>query len=94
MAGILCITFPFSLPGIIIAFLFSFIISFGDFVSPSILGGNQVYMLSVLIEDRVKINDWPTAAALGVIMLITSVVMITLLFKILRILPTAQKVNQ
>lgn len=88
------ITFPFCLPGIMVAFLFSFIISFGDFISPSVLGGNQVYTLSVLIGDRVKINDWPTAAALGVIMLGVSVVIIALTFTTLRLLPTAQNPKQ
>ena len=84
------IILPFTMPGIIIAFLFSFIISFGDFISPNILGGNQVYTLSVLIRDRVKINDWPTAAALGIIMLIVSIAIITLIFAVLRVLPMAR----
>jgi len=84
------IIFPFSLPGIIIAFLFSFIISFGDFISPSVLGGNQVYTLSILIEDRVKINDWPTAAALAVLMLGVSSAIIILMLRALFFLPITQ----
>jgi len=84
------IILPFTLPGIIIAFLFSFVISFGDFVSANILGGNQVYTLSVLIQDRVKINDWPMAAALGTIMLIISIAIITLIFAVLSYLPMAR----
>lgn len=84
------IILPFTLPGIIIAFLFSFIISFGDFISPNILGGNQVYTMSVLIQDRVKINDWPMAAALGTIMLIISIMIIILTFAVLSILPMAR----
>jgi spermidine/putrescine transport system permease protein/putrescine transport system permease protein len=84
------IILPFTLPGIIIAFLFSFIISFGDFISPNILGGNQVYTLSVLIQDRVKINDWPMATALGTIMLIMSIAIITLIFAVLSALPMSR----
>lgn len=84
------IILPFTLPGVLIAFLFSFIISFGDFISPNILGGNQVYTLSILIQDRVKINDWPMAAALGAIMLIMSIAIITLIFAVLSVLPMAQ----
>ena len=84
------IILPFTMPGILIAFLFSFIISFGDFISPNILGGNQVYTLSILIHDRVKINDWPSAAALGVLMLIMSIAIITLIFAVLNVLPIAQ----
>jgi len=84
------IILPFSLPGIAIAFLLSFIISMGDFVSPSILGGNQVYTLSILISDRVKIADWPTAAALGMVMLLISVALITAIFTGMRFLPTVR----
>lgn len=84
------ITLPFSLPGIIVAFLFAFIITFGDFITPHVLGGNQVYTLSILIEDRIKINDWPTAAALGVIMLAILAVIIAVSAATLRLLPTAQ----
>lgn len=84
------ITLPFSLPGLVVAFLFTFIIAFGDFISPSILGGNQVYTLSVIIQDRVKIDDWPTAAALGTMMLGVSATLIAVAFRILRALPVTK----
>ena len=84
------IILPLSLPGLVIASLISFIISFGDFVCTSILGGNQIYTVSSLIADRVKINDWPTAAALGTVMLSMSVVVIAVIFSGLHFLPTAR----
>jgi ABC-type spermidine/putrescine transport system permease subunit I len=81
------IVVPYSMPGVTVACLMSFIISFGDVVSTSVLGGNQVYTASALIADRVKINDWPTAAALGTVMLALSIVMIAVTFSSLRLLP-------
>ena len=83
------VTLPLSLPGLAIAYLISFIISFGDFVSVSVLGGNQVYTVSTLLADRVKINDWPSAAALGTLMLLISIVVISVIFSTLRFLPSA-----
>ncbi|MEY2483608.1 MAG: spermidine/putrescine transport system permease protein [Verrucomicrobiota bacterium] len=74
------VTFPHSFPGIATAFVFSFIIAFGDFIAPSVLGGNQTYLLSTLVEDRVRINDWPTAAALGAIMILFCVLLISVVF--------------
>ena len=84
---------PFALPGMLIAFLFCFLIAFGDFVCGSILGGNQVYYLSIAIQDRVKISDWPTAAALGSIMLLLSIGVVAFMFGIFGRLPSiaAQK---
>jgi spermidine/putrescine transport system permease protein len=79
---------PFAMPGIVISFLFCFLLAFGDFVCAGILGGNKTYYLSTAIEDRVKINDWPTAAALGTLLLGTSLAVVALLFGLLNRLPT------
>lgn len=78
------IVFPAILPGVFLAFLFSFIIAFGDFVTSSILGGNNVYTLSLLVNDRVKISDWPMAAALSVIMLFFLSFIITIIYSLLK----------
>ncbi len=75
------ISLPFALPGVLGAFMYSFIVAIGDFVCPRILGGNQVYTLSILIEDRMKINDWPMAATLGVEIIVASLlIMLFVLF--------------
>ena len=82
---------PFALPGVLISMAFCFLIAFGDFVCSSILGGNNVYYLSVAIQDRLKINQWPMASALGAIMLTLAILVLMMLFSLFGKLPTMAK---
>jgi spermidine/putrescine transport system permease protein/putrescine transport system permease protein len=50
---------------IIFMFLFLFILAFGDVISAANLGGNQTYLLSTMILDRIKIGQWPEAAVMA-----------------------------
>jgi spermidine/putrescine transport system permease protein/putrescine transport system permease protein len=62
--------------GIIVAALFCFILTFGDFVSPLYLGGGQETMLSTLIIDTTKSGQqWPRAAVVAVTMIVTLLVL-------------------
>jgi ABC-type spermidine/putrescine transport system permease subunit I len=74
---------PSSRVGIVIAATFSFIISFGDFVAPSILGGGNPPTLSILIIDTVKsASDWPGAAAVAGVMIFTLLAVSLLSFRV------------
>ena len=55
----------------IFMFVFLFILTFGDVISPANLGGNQTYLLSTMILDRIKIGQWPEAAVMAVWTLVT-----------------------
>jgi spermidine/putrescine transport system permease protein len=69
--------------GIVFAATFAFIISFGDFVAPSILGGGNPPTLSILIIDTVKsASDWPSAAAVAGVMIFTLLAVSLLSFKV------------
>lgn len=58
--------------GIVVAALFCFILTFGDFVSPLYLGGGQQTMLSTVIIDTTKSGQqWPRAAVVATTMIIT-----------------------
>ena len=81
------IELPLVIHSIAVSFLLTFIISLGDFISQGMLGGGKVPTLSMLIIDRVKIGDWPTASALGVMMLSLSVVSILAMAKLIGALP-------
>lgn len=85
------IELPFALPGLLVAAIFCFLIAFGDFVCSSILGGNRVYYLSVAIQDRLKINEWPMAAALATIMLVLAIGVLIALFSFFGRLPTTAR---
>jgi spermidine/putrescine transport system permease protein len=58
--------------GLIIAALFCFILSFGDFVSPYYLGGSKPPTLSIMIIDSTKSGQqWPRAAVIAVMMILS-----------------------
>jgi len=58
-----------------------------QFVFESILGGNKVFYLTTAIEGRLKIDDWPMAATLGVVVLAVSAVAIAVLLRVLMVVP-------
>ncbi len=66
----------YAIPGIVLSILFSFLLTIGDFVSSSVLGGNNKIYFATAIQDRIRINEWPTAAALGTVLLITAGVVV------------------
>lgn len=63
---------PAGKTGFVIAALFAFILSFGDFVAPYYLGGSKPPTLPILIIDTTKAGQqWPRAAVVAVMMMIT-----------------------
>jgi len=79
-ACFLRIELPLALPALLVAFLFCFLLAFGDFVCVTILGGNQTYYYSIAIQDQMKIDDWSMASALGVVLLVMSVAFMAITF--------------
>lgn len=69
---IYAVIIPAAKTGLIVAALFCFILSFGDFVSPYYLGGSKPPTLPILIIDTTKSGQqWPRAAVVAVIMMVT-----------------------
>ena len=69
---IIRVVLPLAKTGFIIAAVFCFILSFGDFVSPYYLGGSKPPTLPILIIDTVKSGQqWPRAAVVAVVMMVT-----------------------
>jgi spermidine/putrescine transport system permease protein len=63
---------PAAKVGLIVAALFCFILSFGDFVSPYYLGGSTPPTLSIMIVDSTKSGQqWPRAAVIAVVMILS-----------------------
>ena len=66
------IIIPLSKTGLIVAAIFCFILSFGDFVAPFYLGGSQEPTLPILILDTTKSGQqWPRAAVVAIVMMVT-----------------------
>ena len=72
---VFAVVIPSARVGLVIAALFAFILSFGDFVSPIYLGGGDPTTLSILITDTTKSGQqWPRAAVIALTMIGTLLV--------------------
>ena len=72
------IIFPLSIPGIVAGSLFVFLLSFSSFVTPRLLGGGKVMVITMLIyQQAMQLLNWPFAAAASFILLIFSVILVT-----------------
>ncbi|WP_152988064.1 ABC transporter permease, partial [Paracoccus sp. MKU1] len=72
---VFAVVIPSARVGLVIAALFSFILCFGDFVSPIYLGGGDPTTLSILITDTTKSGQqWPRAAVIALTMIATLMV--------------------
>ncbi len=73
------VTFPLSRPGVIAGCFLVFIPALGEFVIPSILGGNETLMIGKTLYDEFFANrDWPVASAVAVVLLLILIVPIIL----------------
>jgi spermidine/putrescine transport system permease protein len=76
------IIFPLTLPGLIVGSIFVFIMSFGDFVAPSILGGGKKPVFTQMIVDEIQGTvNLSTASALAVVMVITILIVLILFLR-------------
>jgi spermidine/putrescine transport system permease protein len=83
LRSIVEVVIPSARIGIVSAFAFAFMLAFGDYVSPSFLGGSTRNTLSILIVGATQAGgDFPKAAAIAVTMLITLVVVVFVVFRL------------
>jgi spermidine/putrescine transport system permease protein len=75
------VTLPLSIPGVVAAFLFVFIPTLGEFVTPSLVGGASGYMYGNQIVDLFATGfpDWETGSVLA-LFLLGVVALLTILF--------------
>jgi spermidine/putrescine transport system permease protein len=75
------VTLPLSMPGVVAAFLFVFIPTLGEFITPSLVGGATGYMYGNQIVDLFGTGfpDWETGSVLAMFLLIV-VALLTLVF--------------
>jgi spermidine/putrescine transport system permease protein len=79
------VTLPLTMPGIIAAALLTFIPAMGDFVTPDLLGGAQTITIAKVIQNLfLSSKDWPFGAALGFLLIVTTVVGVVGTLRILR----------
>jgi len=74
------VTLPLSLPGVVAAFVFIFIPTIGEYVTPSLVGGNRGFMFGNAVQDLFGPGfDWTTGAVLSMF-LFGAVLFFTLIF--------------
>ncbi len=62
---------PLSLPGLMAGALIVFVLCLGFFVTPAVLGGGKVIMVSMRIATNIEMFvNWGAASALGVVLLV------------------------
>jgi spermidine/putrescine transport system permease protein len=77
------IVLPLSAPGIAIGFVFAFIQAFGDYVTPTLLGGSQGILIGRVIVSQFGIAyNPPLGAALGLIVLVVTVVSVAIVLRL------------
>jgi ABC-type spermidine/putrescine transport system permease subunit I len=66
---------PLSLPGVGAGCIFVFVIALGFFITPALLGGGKVIMISNLIDSQVtQLLNWGFAAAISLVLIVVTLV--------------------
>lgn len=69
--------FPLSMPGLVTGSLIVFILCLGFYITPAVLGGGKVIMVSSRIANDIEIFfNWGAASALGVVLLLLTLLLI------------------
>ena len=76
--------FPLSLPGLFAGSLIVFVLCLGFFVTPAVLGGGKVIMVSNQITNNIELFfNWGAASALGVVLLVVTLLILFVASKLL-----------
>ena len=78
--------FPLSLPGLFAGALIVFIICLGFYVTPAVLGGGKVIMVSNQIASDIELFfNWGAASSLGVVLLVLTLLFLYVASRITRL---------
>jgi len=72
------VIFPLSTPGVVAGSLFVFLLSFSSFVTPRLLGGGSIMVMTMLIQQQaMQLLNWPFAAAAAIVLMVLSLLLVT-----------------
>lgn len=78
------VTLPLTMPGIVAGCILVFVPSVGLFFIPDLMGGSNVMLIGNLIRNEfLQANDWPFGAALSIVMIFISLILILVYVKII-----------
>jgi len=76
------VTLPLSTPGILVAVLFVFIPTIGEFVTPALVGGTEGMMYANFIEHLFQRGwNWPLGSALSFVMMIFTLIIVFIMLR-------------
>ncbi|MDP6786678.1 MAG: ABC transporter permease [Rhodospirillales bacterium] len=77
------VTFPLSMPGVLAGVLLTVILTLGQFITPSLLGGRKDLMMANLVDFHIKESlDWGMASTIAVVLMIIASAVMVLLAKV------------
>ena len=86
------ITIPLSIPGIMVAVILVFIMTFGDFAITKIAGPVYPNSMSVrMLVEAMTFQEWNRAAVFGVVIMATTMIFVTLYTKATKIIQENQR---
>ena len=73
------VTLPLSMPGVIAGCTMTFCLTFGDFITPILVGGPNGSMIANVIQSQFgSALNWPLGAALSIMMLVIVLIVLQL----------------
>ena len=73
------VTLPLSVPGLLAGFTFTFCLSFGDFITPFLVGGPTGTMVANIVQSQFGIAfNWPLGAAISMVILVIVITIISI----------------
>jgi len=85
------VTLPMSMPGVIAAFVFVFIPTIGEYVTPQIVGGKGGYLFGNVIQSSFAASfDWQLGSAMSVFLLVTVAILLAIFGRYLNVRTVAE----
>jgi spermidine/putrescine transport system permease protein len=80
------VTLPMSMPGVIAAFVFVFIPTIGEYVTPQIVGGKGGYLFGNVIQSSFSASfDWQLGSAMSIFLLVVVAVLLAVFGRYLNV---------
>jgi putrescine transport system permease protein len=80
------VTLPLSIPGVVAGFLFVFIPTVGEYVTPALVGGPQGLMYGNLIWSQFLAGlNWPVGALMSLAMLLVVLLPLAVVSRFIRL---------
>jgi spermidine/putrescine transport system permease protein len=85
------VTLPMSMPGVIAAFVFVFIPTIGEYVTPQIVGGKAGYLFGNVIQSSFSASfDWQLGSAMSMFLLVTVAILLAIFGRYLNVRTVAE----